>query len=72
MSGALHFAALVAIIPAMLGPPHGGGETLMLTLCGGGTLAVEIPDEPAPQPDSQPCAKGCHSGCSRKRIDRAQ
>jgi hypothetical protein len=72
MSGALHLAALVAIVPAMLGPPHGGGGTLMLTLCGGGTLAVEIPGDPAPRPDSQACVKGCHSGCSRKRIDRAQ
>ena len=72
MSGALHFAALVAIIPAMLGPPHGGGGALSLALCNGGSMTIEIPGEPAPEPDGQPCAKGCHSGCSRKRIDRAQ
>lgn len=72
MSVALPFAALVALIPAILGPPHDGGGALTLALCGGGSLAVEMPGDPAPQPDGQPCAKGCHSGCSRKRIDRAQ
>jgi hypothetical protein len=72
MSGGLSLAALVAMIPAMLGPPHGGGDTLELTLCAGGSLAIEIPRNPQPVPDGQPCAKGCHSGCSRKRIDRAQ
>ena len=72
MSGALHLAALVAMVPAMLGPPHDGSETLTLALCGGGSLAVEIPGDPASQPDSQSCDKACHSGCTRKRIDRAQ
>lgn len=72
MSGALPLAALMAMIPAMLGPPHGGGGQLTLALCNGGSLTIEIPGEPSPDPDSQPCAKGCHSGCSRKRIDRAQ
>lgn len=72
MSGGLSLAALVAMIPAMLGPPHGGGSALALKLCGGGSLAIEIPRHPAPEPDSQACSKGCHSGCSRKRIDRAQ
>lgn len=70
MNVALHLGALVAIIPATLGPLHGDPSPFALELCGGGS--IEIPRDPAPTPDSQPCEKGCHSSCNRKRIDRAQ
>jgi hypothetical protein len=72
MTRPLHLAALVAMVPAMLGSQHGRGEALMLRLCGGGTLDLELPGKRAPDPDGKSCEKGCHSGCSRKRIDRAQ
>ena len=63
----------LALLPAMLGPLDAQERSLALALCGGGTLFVHVPGQPAPPPGSGPCcAKGCQSGNTRKRIDRAQ
>lgn len=74
MSGPVSFFAAMALVPAMLGgaaPEH--ESSLMLALCGGGVLTIQIPGKEPPPPGSGECPqKGCHSGCTRKRIDRAQ
>lgn len=60
--------ATLALLPVMLGPlPQDEGGSLLVELCGGGTLSIDLgqnEDEPAPAP---PChAKGCHAGECRK------
>lgn len=59
--------ALVALVPAMVGPLPGPAEIILhVALCGGGTAAIPLPrrqrEAPAPCPQ-----KACHAGCSRKR-----
>ena len=74
MSGAVSLFAALTLVPAMLGGASPEGESnLMLALCGGGVLTIQIPGKEPPPPGSGACPeKGCHSGCARKRIDRAQ
>lgn len=59
--------ALVALVPAMVGPlPAPTATVVHVALCGGGTAAIPLPrrqrEAPAPCPQ-----KACHAGCSRKR-----
>lgn len=66
------FGAL-ALIPAAIGPVPAAARTLVVPLCGGGS--VTLPAAPAGGPADPPapcCAKGCHGGSQRKRIDRSQ
>ena len=74
-----HAAAIVTLIPAMLGPVPAAmarDGTLMLALCGGGTVAVSLaggaggaPVGPMP---TACCAKGCHNPERRRLLDRGQ
>ena len=61
------FPALVALLPAMIGPLplERGSDALLLALCGGGHVAISLNegDGPAPLPATTPCcAKGCRTG----------
>lgn len=64
---------VIALVPAMVGPVGGGDresmvETVVMALCGGGVLAVEIGGNQAPGPAVVPCcAKGCHSRDQRRK-----
>ncbi len=63
--------ALVALVPAMIGPLPAPTETVLhVALCGGGTAAIPLPrrQREVPEPCSQ---KACHAGCSRKRAGGA-
>lgn len=65
--------ALVALVPAMVGPPPHAKSVAVLTarLCSGGTMTIPLPGKSDGVP--APCRqKGCHAGCRRKRIDPAQ
>lgn len=58
--------AVLALLPVMLGPlPQSEGGSLLVELCSGGTLAIDLgqgeDDLPSPCP-----AKGCHAGECRK------
>ncbi len=69
MSASLQLMAVVALVPAMVGPlpaAEGSVNEIVLSLCNGGTIT--IPGQSAPAaPGTQPCcAKGCHNG-ERKR-----
>jgi hypothetical protein len=66
-------AALVALVPAMIGPLplEQGGQALMIALCGGGEmeLAAGRDNGTIPMPASTPCcAKGCRSGDKRRNT----
>lgn len=77
MSAALPFA-LAALLPAMLGPlPQAEGNTLVVALCGGGTITIALSGEDgdgSPPAPPAPCNfKACHGGDNcRKKFDRAQ
>lgn len=66
--------ALIALLPAMVGPlplEQGAGQ-IMLALCGGGNIALQINGDEGrlPGPAMTPCcAKGCRN--SEKRGKRA-
>lgn len=70
--------ALVALVPAMTGPPgtEAGGrtdDTAYVELCGGGMLAIPRDGTPSRAPATAPCcAKGCRSRDRRKLLDRKQ
>lgn len=62
--------AMIAIVPASVGPLPTPATTIEARVCGGGTTTIPVP---ARAPMEVPChTKGCHASCSRKRIDRAQ
>ncbi|MGI9376740.1 hypothetical protein EB810_11675 [Altererythrobacter sp. FM1] len=77
MSGQLAITAIVALIPAIVGPAPADGEAasggLIAQLCNGGTISIPVNGQPLP-PTTQPCcAKGCHSSeRKRKQFDPAQ
>jgi hypothetical protein len=76
MTGA-SLAGLLALIPAMVGPLplDNGHPSLLLALCGGGSVEVALQREDGnlPAPPSTPCcAKGCHSAERKRLIDRGQ
>lgn len=62
--------AAMALLPIMLGPlPQDRGGSLLVELCGGGTLAIDLGKGGDNGNDKlpQPChAKGCHAGGCRK------
>ena len=67
------FPALVALIPAMVGPlPLEQGSTaIMLAICGGGSVevALDTGEDPAPMPATTPCcAKGCRTADKRRNT----
>ena len=69
--------ALLALVPAMVGPLpiEQGSRSLLLALCGGGSvrIALESDDGTLPAPATTPCcAKGCHSAERRRLLDRGQ
>lgn len=63
---ALPFAAL-ALVPAAVNPSLLlRGETLAVTLCGGGSASIPL-DNPLPGSNNAACcAKGCHSSEKRR------
>jgi hypothetical protein len=70
-------AGIAALLPAMVGPlPQDQGHpSLMLALCGGGTMQVALRDRdgaPLPVAPTPCCAKGCHTGERKKLLDRGQ
>jgi hypothetical protein len=70
MTGAA-LAALVALVPAMIGPLplEQGSEALLLAICGGGTIEIAIDGDEGtlPMPATTPCcAKGCRSSDKRR------
>lgn len=70
-------AGVMALLPAMVGPlPQDHGHpSLMLALCGGGVMQVQLKDRsgaPLPVAPVPCCAKGCHTGQRRKLLDRGQ
>lgn len=75
MSGAT-LGAVLALLPAMIGPLPGGSSAgqIMLDLCGGGTVAVALQDDagrPLAPGRTACCAKGCHAEQRRKPLARA-
>lgn len=65
--------ALVALVPAMLGPAprQDGRAELVAQLCNGGAMVIPLPSE-TPEPPARCAQKGCHAGCNRKRLDPSQ
>lgn len=62
--------ALVAILPAMVGPLPASARVLHVRLCAGGVATIPIPLRESP---AAPCLqKGCHAGCNRRRNDPEQ
>ena len=63
---ALSFSAL-ALVPAAVNPSLLlGGETLTVTLCGGGSASIPL-DNPLPGSNGTACcAKGCHTSEKRR------
>ena len=64
--------ALLALIPAMIGPLplEQGSRALVLAICGGGGMEITVPMDggTAPMPATTPCcAKGCRTS-GRRRI----
>jgi hypothetical protein len=73
MTGA-SFVALMALVPAMVGPLplEQGSEALLLAICGGGTIeiAVDRDEGSLPMPAMTPCcAKGCRSSEKRRATN---
>lgn len=71
------FPALVALLPAMVGPLplELGSRSLLLALCGGGSVEIALQGEGGtlPAPATTPCCvKGCHNSERRKLLDRGQ
>ncbi|MFC3096274.1 hypothetical protein [Alteraurantiacibacter palmitatis] len=68
------FPALIALLPAMVGPlplEQGAGR-IMLALCGGGAVAIQLAggDAPMPGPAMTPCcAKGCRNSEKRRATN---
>jgi hypothetical protein len=70
-------AGVMALLPAMVGPlpQEGGHPSLMLALCGGGAMQVQLRGRdgaPLPTAPTPCCAKGCHTAERRKLLDRGQ
>lgn len=68
-------AALVALIPAMIGPLplERGSEALMIAICGGTEVELAFGREGGsmPMPATTPCcAKGCRNSDKRRNTDR--
>ncbi len=66
------FPALLALIPAMVGPLplEQGSRALVLAICGGNgmEIALNMEEGSTPMPAMTPCcAKGCRTS-SRRRI----
>lgn len=66
--------ALLALIPAMLGPLplEQGSRALVLAICGGGVVEISLDKEGGtmPMPATTPCcAKGCRSSSRRRHTD---
>ena len=69
--------AVLALVPAMVGPLPAGSSAgqLMLDLCGGGTVAIVLQDNagrPLAPARTACCAKGCHTQQRRKPVARAR
>lgn len=58
--------AAMALLPVMIGPlPQDDGAALLVELCGGGTLTIDLGQSEDDLPP--PChAKACHAGECRK------
>lgn len=63
--------ALVALIPAVVGPLPVEAQPITAVLCGGGLIALDIPQRERQQPEPCP-GKACHAPGCRKRFDPAQ
>lgn len=62
--------ALMAVIPASVGPQPIASRSIETRLCGEGTITIPIPMRDPPE---APCSsKGCHGSNTRKRVDPAQ
>ncbi|PEQ13829.1 hypothetical protein B2G71_05835 [Novosphingobium sp. PC22D] len=73
MRRTIALAALLAMVPAMIGAPPAQAKGLSVALCSGGTVTIPAAPPRGPADQQSPCcAKACHSGCSRKRFDRSQ
>ena len=73
MTGA-SFIALLALVPAMIGPLplEQGSQALVLAICGGGSveIAIEKGEGTAPMPATTPCcAKGCRSSGKKRSTN---
>lgn len=74
MSG-ISITALLALLPAMVGPlPAGDGQNaLLLALCGGGEITIQL-DRNAPvlpgTANTPCCAKGCRQDKMRRSKRR--
>ncbi|MEO5708126.1 MAG: hypothetical protein ABIT10_10795 [Alteraurantiacibacter sp.] len=69
--------AVLALLPAMVGPLPAGASAgqLMLDLCGGGAIAVALQDDagrPLTPVRTACCAKGCHTDPRKRLVDRRQ
>ena len=69
--------ALIALLPAMIGPLpiEQGSAALVLALCGGGEVTISLAGsgETIPVFASTPCcAKGCRNREKRKLLDPLQ
>lgn len=73
MTGAT-LPALMALIPAMIGPLplEQGSRALLLAVCGGGSIEITLQGEEGtmPMPATTPCcAKGCRSSDKRRNTN---
>jgi hypothetical protein len=72
MTGA-SFIALLALVPAMIGPLplEQGSQALVLAICGGGSIEITLEkgEGTAPMPATTPCcAKGCRSSGKKRNT----
>jgi len=69
--------ALVAMIPALTNAPvpqsDAGTSSLIVALCGGGSVAIDLAGKGAPMRGTSPCcAKGCHASNRKRKVDPQQ
>lgn len=69
---ALAHCALVALLPAVLGPSAASTKTLSVAICTGEgqVRTVELPLQDPGAVPAPCCTKGCHASSSRKKPAR--
>ena len=68
------YSAMIALLPALVGPLPDAADQLTLSVCGSEALVTIDLGREAPEPAQSPSCHGkaCHAGCSRKKFDPAQ
>jgi hypothetical protein len=70
MSAAALSVALLALVPALIGPLPAAQQALTAKLCNGGTITIPLGKGNAPDEDRRCQPKGCHAGTCRDKGKR--